>query len=466
MRWRLALDMGTNSLGWAAFNLTEKGEPTDLLDTNVRIFSDGREPAVSGRVGDSLAVERRQARGARRTRDRRQSRKRQVLNFLVIHGLMPDDKRDRKALEKLDPYQLRAEAVERPLTPFELGRVIMQLAQRRGFKSNRKSDNDDETGIIKKKITALKSVLGEQTLGQWLYDRAQAGKTVRFHADDDTLYWPDRAIYLDEFDAIRARQAAHHALTEEDWEDLRNGNRQSRFDGLYFQRKLKPVERGRCEFFIEEYRAHRDLPVAHEFRILQDVGNLEYYDGDHIKYKLSGAQRSAVIKALMQKKSMSFNGIRKLKAPDGTPYFPRECRFNLENSPKDTLKGHQTAFDMRSDKMLGTTWDKLDADQQNDLIEALHDADDNAKLIDHLQADFPVTAEEAKRLSTFKLAAATSHLSRKFMTRCTAIMRDEHMGYADAVAHVYDDDGVFFTTVTVRSIPKSYWTGCLITGRC
>jgi len=117
MAWRLALDMGTNSLGWAAFDLADSGEVIGLKDAGVRIFPDGREPEANGRVGDSLAVERRLARGARRNRDRRLRRKNQLLERLTILGLMPEDLYERKALEPLNPYKLRAAALERPLSP-------------------------------------------------------------------------------------------------------------------------------------------------------------------------------------------------------------------------------------------------------------------------------------------------------------------------------------------------------------
>ncbi len=122
--WRLALDMGTNSLGWVAFELDSSGNVQQLKDAGVRIFTDGREPSSYSRVGDSLAVERRLARGARRNRDRRLNRKRQLVRRLVELGLMPENREERKALETLNPYELRAAAVERALSPHELGRTL------------------------------------------------------------------------------------------------------------------------------------------------------------------------------------------------------------------------------------------------------------------------------------------------------------------------------------------------------
>jgi len=91
MTWRLALDMGTNSLGWAAFSLNSFHQVGRLKDSGVRIFSDGREPSSKDRVGESLAVERRTARGARRNRDRRLKRKRQLITRLVQIGLLPEE---------------------------------------------------------------------------------------------------------------------------------------------------------------------------------------------------------------------------------------------------------------------------------------------------------------------------------------------------------------------------------------
>jgi len=444
MAWRLALDMGTNSLGWAAFALNASGQPIELKDSGVRIFSDGREPSSKDRVGESLAVERRLARGARRNRDRRIRRKQQLMARLIQLGLMPEDKKSRKALETLSPYELRAAAVERPLTAHELGRALFHIGQRRGFLSNRKSDGDDEeTGKIKPKISELRQTLGDQTLGQWMNDRLKRKKSIRFRGEDGDLY-ADRAMYLDEFDRIRAIQAPHHDLSPADWDDLRNGNKGQAFDGIFYQRKLKSVDKGRCEFFIEEFRAHKDLPIAHAFRILQEVGNLQYYDENQQKHELSHDQREILIQKLTAQKTLSFSKIKLLKNPDGLPLFPRECLFNLENGPRDKLNGNATAVEMRKPDMLGSLWDDLTADQQNDLIELLHDADEDEQLTKDLMAGFSFTAEQAKAVSKFKLSSTTTHLSRKFMTRCAAIMRENNLGYDAAVREVYDDDGVFF----------------------
>ncbi len=70
MQYRLALDLGTTSLGWAMLRVkpNEDGQlqPCAIIKAGVRIFSDGRNP----KDGSSLAVTRREARAMRRRRDR------------------------------------------------------------------------------------------------------------------------------------------------------------------------------------------------------------------------------------------------------------------------------------------------------------------------------------------------------------------------------------------------------------
>ena len=44
VKYRLGLDMGTNSIGWAAVKLDTDDKPCGILDMGVRIFPDGRNP--------------------------------------------------------------------------------------------------------------------------------------------------------------------------------------------------------------------------------------------------------------------------------------------------------------------------------------------------------------------------------------------------------------------------------------
>jgi len=136
MTIKLAIDMGSTSLGWCLLRLDKDNEPCGIIDLGIRIFPDGREDKSK----EPLSVTRRNARGERRTRDRRKRRKTDLMKTLIGAGLMPTDEKQRKDLEKVDPYQCRARAVSEKISLNELGRALFHINQRRGFKSNRKTD--------------------------------------------------------------------------------------------------------------------------------------------------------------------------------------------------------------------------------------------------------------------------------------------------------------------------------------
>jgi CRISPR-associated endonuclease Csn1 len=104
--YRRGLDLGSNSLGWFMVWLDERGHPIELGPGGVRVYPDGRDPQSKM----SNAVQRRVARGVRRRRDRYLRRRTRLMALLIEHGLMPEQDTQRKALEALDPYELRARA--------------------------------------------------------------------------------------------------------------------------------------------------------------------------------------------------------------------------------------------------------------------------------------------------------------------------------------------------------------------
>lgn len=164
----LGLDLGETSIGWSVVRLNE-GVPEHLERLGVRIYSDGRD----AQSHEPLSVARRIARGLRRRRDRYIHRRIRLTDVLVKYGLMPEDIKERKKLQALNPYRLRSEALDRKLEPYELGRVLFHINQRRGFKSNMKTDRkDSESGAMKQAILKTRAKMeasGARTLGEFLY---------------------------------------------------------------------------------------------------------------------------------------------------------------------------------------------------------------------------------------------------------------------------------------------------------
>ena len=412
IRYRLGLDLGTNSIGWALWELGADGL-SGLKDAGVRIFSDGRESQKSGVPGESLAVQRREARGMRRRRDRLLLRKRALVDKLVQEAIWPDDPELRIHFSKWDPYHLRAKALTARLSPEELGRVLLHICQRRGFKSNRKIAQDDD-GVNKARIKALTEALdreGVETLGEYLHTRKRLG--VRFRKD--SKLYPDRRHYLDEFRIIKDRQKKHFPKLK--WDMIEHT--------VFYQRDLKPQPKGTCRFYPDQDRAYKVLPSTHRFRILQEVANLRVIDSNGESVELSHDERDLVYQLLENQKSLTFNA---LKRKLGT-----NCRFNLESDTREKLLGNDTSCLMRKPDMFGTRWDEFDDETQDRIVERIMEAEDEDELRRYF-ATFRLREEHKNALSEVTFPTGIARYSAVLHRECVRVMKATYCGYSDALA--------------------------------
>ncbi|GAD20567.1 type II CRISPR RNA-guided endonuclease Cas9 [Acidovorax sp. MR-S7] len=434
--YRLALDLGSTSLGWAVLRLEPAAlEPIAIIKAGVRIFSDGRNP----KDGASLAVTRRAARAMRRRRDRLLKRKARMQDKLVKHGFFPSDMDERKALERLDPYALRAKGLREALTPGEFARALFHINQRRGFKSNRKTDKkDNDSGALKKAISHLRQQMeagGHRTVGDHLWSRLQQGLGVRaryretpFTNDEgkkriDKSYdlYIDRAMIEQEFDALWAAQAAFnpalfHEVARADLKDT-----------LLHQRRLRPVKPGRCTLLPEEERAPLALPSTQRFRIYQEVNHLRLLGEDLREVALTLAQRDAVANALESKARLTFEQIRKLLKLSGS------VQFNLEDAKRTELKGNATSAALARKELFGAAWGGFGEALQDEIVWQLVTEEGEGALIAWLQAHTGVDEARAQAIADASLPEGYGSLSRKALARIVPALRAGVVTYDKAV---------------------------------
>ncbi|HSC46304.1 MAG TPA: type II CRISPR RNA-guided endonuclease Cas9 [Candidatus Acidoferrum sp.] len=420
LRTRLGIDAGTNSQGWCLLELDKDGRPCGVRSMGVRIFSDGRNP----KDGTSLAVQRRVPRGMRRRRDRYLDRRHDLLQELTALGLMPGDEAERKGLSALDPYQLRAKAVNGPVTPYELGRALFHLNQRRGFKSNRKTDNPDDNSKIQPRIEGLKqriAQMGAKTLGEYFWHRQRKGKPVRARPEVEDLY-PDRALYESEFDTIREIQAPHQSLRPEQWDALR--------DLIFYQRPLKPVDPGWCLLEEGERRANRALPCAQEFRMVQEANNLRVLLPGEPARRLSQEERDKVLKELRTKKELKLEALLKLlKLPSGS-------RVNLLDENRKGLKGDETAARLSNKEIFGKDWLAMPSERRTAIVRTLLETEKPEDIECIAQADWALSEAAAKKLANTPMPEGYARLSEEAIAKLLPIMEDQGLNYAEAVAEV------------------------------
>lgn len=433
MRYRLALDLGSTSLGWAMVRLNAADEPCAVIKAGVRIFSDGRNP----KDGSSLAVSRRQARAMRRRRDRLLKRKARMMKTLLAHCFFPGDEAERKAPEKFDPLALRAKGLDQALQPAEFARALFHINQRRGFKSNRKTDKkDNDSGALKTAIGQLRQSLqdtGCRTVGEWLYARHQKGEPVRARyretrvtRDDGKTkieksydLYIDRAMIEAEFDALWARQAQFNPTV------FHETARAELKDCLLHQRPLKPVKPGRCTLMTDEERAPLALPSQQRFRIYQEVNHLRLLREGLSEEPLTLAQRDQIVQALETSPKRTFTQLRKLLGFSGD--------FNLEDDKRTDLKGNATSAALSRKELFGSQWAGFSADLQDQIVMQLLTEENETRLMAWLQTNTGVDEATASRIADVQLPEGYGSLSAKALQKILPALQREVITYDKAV---------------------------------
>lgn len=454
MTYRLGIDIGTNSLGWCLLDLNADGDPRDIRDIGVRIFPDGRDPKSK----TSLAVDRRIKRGMRRRRDRYLLRRADLMRALVRHGLMPEDAAARKALEKRDPYELRAKGLDEPLHPHELGRALFHLNQRRGFRSNRKTERrqENESGKIKTGGARLREAMeksGARTLGAFFHNRRLETTSVRARlrgegAKAEYDFYPQRDLLEAEFDLLWAAQAGRQpaVLTDSARDELRRI--------IFRQRDLRPVDPGKCTLDpardkadLGGFRAPWALPIAQKFRIYQELNNLTLIAPDRTQRPLSREHRDRIASELFRKGKVTFVGMRRLLKLDS------DVAFNLEGPKRDHLKGDGTAHVLAAKGRFGPAWQSLDEGRQAEIVEKLLSEEDEDALVAWLRDECRLGEEAARAVADAPLPDSYARVGRRALAKIVPIMRDQGLNWADAAREAGYHHSDFRPDGTLHELP-------------
>lgn len=331
LRYTLGLDIGIASVGWAVLENNIDGEPIKIERLGVRIFDKAEQP----KTGASLAEPRREARGQRRTIRRRRHRKDRIKQLIQQNDIMTRVEMA-EMFEHLQfetsVYELRVQALERALTKQEFVRVLIHLAQRRGYKSNSKSEEakDKENGKVKSAISENKKCMeenGYRTIGEMLLNDDRFWKCnpdgtkifVPHNHPDDYRTTVERSMVEDEIRLIFSRQRAlgvPYATSEfeeaylEIWGSQRNFDEgpggKSPYGGNMIEKML-----GHCTFEKDEPRAAKGSYSAEYFRLLQDVNHLRLVKNNGESCALTREQKQIYIDLVMKSAAASYAQLRK-----------------------------------------------------------------------------------------------------------------------------------------------------------
>lgn len=425
--YTLGLDIGSNSIGWA---LMDTGERPAIVDMGVRVFPEGVDKDTKG-LEKSKNATRREARGARRTHQRRNLRKQQLLSELRSNGLLPNDDSQLISLFHTNPYELRKKGLDKKLEPYEFGRVLYHLSQRRGFKSNRKSGKAKEDGVVIKGANALQMEMDNKkcrTIGEYFAGLDPDQQRIRER-------YTFRSMYEREFDLLWTKQAWFYpnVLTDELCKKIRD-------EIIFFQRPLKPTDEliGECELEPGEKRCPRGDWYARQFRILQDVNNLIIQNPDGTEQKLTADQRKILLDELGQKEKLTFDKIREKLGLIETQKFNAEYKIGRSGKTVESLKGDNFSWSMRSKNIFGSKkWDAMDEQEKIKLNEWLVEFEDD-QLREKLRSEYEFDDKQIESALKISLPQGYMSFSRKAIIKLLEFMEQGAIT-SEAIAVAYRD---------------------------
>lgn len=333
----LGLDIGSNSVGSAWVD-------TDCKEIHLAasVFPAGVDEQEDKR-GAPKNQARRQTRSQRRTIHRRAARKRTLVRFLMERGLLPRDGGELRMLFDVTPWSLRREALKQPLTPYEFGRIVVHLAQRRGAlgitadpevaeegESTERGDSEnkkkrDEDRKVKRGIRRLEALMkerGAETVGQLMADlmderkRQQDGaswndpiRNRQYRMPEDQQLFGGRELVRKEFHRIVEVQRGFQRselggmLTDKLVKDLDDPSQTGtwRHRGLLFGQRRTYWDTGTLGRCVLE-PTERCVPIADRqadyFRVVETVNNIRIERRGHELAALTADERKKVIDLL------------------------------------------------------------------------------------------------------------------------------------------------------------------------
>lgn len=224
MKRILGLDLGTNSIGWAVVNEAETNEEkSSIVKLGVRVNPLTVDEKSNFEKGKSITTnaDRTLKRSMRRNLQRYKLRRDALVGLLRENGWITEDTvfAEQGNFTTFQTLGLRAKAASEKISLEELARVLLSINKKRGYKSSRKVQGDEEGQLIDGMDIAKVLYEDGKTPGEYVYERLSSD--INYKAPD--FY---RSDLQNEFDRIWGAQKAFYPdiLTDGLKEELRNKN--------------------------------------------------------------------------------------------------------------------------------------------------------------------------------------------------------------------------------------------------
>lgn len=328
MKKVLGLDLGVGSIGWCLVEKDDKNIPLRIIRMGSRIVPITKEEENGYTRGNAISknADRTVKRTARKCYDRYQLRRKALVNLLKRCGMMPD-----KGLileqSPLDLWQKRADAASKEISLEEVGRVLLHINQKRGYKHSRLSNSDKKETAYVQEVNSRYDKLKAEGLTVGQHFAAKLKENEQISADGKKYYnyrikeqvYP-RHAYEEEAKRILEVQSQFHTdvLTTNVCKEI--------FDTIFYQRDLKSCKNlvSFCEF--ESYTikrngkditigpkvAPRTSPLAQLSSILETANNITIRNRRNDELYISPEQRQAIANFLDNNEVMKLTDLYKI----------------------------------------------------------------------------------------------------------------------------------------------------------
>ncbi len=264
------IDLGIASCGWAVLRHPTPDNPNGKI---VAIGSWMFDVPETDKERTPTNQIRRSNRLLRRVIRRRAQRMAEIRRLFAQHGLLAGNEPDALKRAGLDPWELRARGLDKPLSPAEFAVALGQIAKRRGFKSARKGKEANAAGDDQKMLKALEGT--EEKLARYrtvgaMFARDHEFTTRKRNRNGDYSRTVKREHLVEEVQKLFSEQRRlGNGLASTELEKA--------FTAIAFrQLEMQDSEKlvGMCQFEPKEKRAAKHAPSFEKFRLLQKLVNL------------------------------------------------------------------------------------------------------------------------------------------------------------------------------------------------
>ena len=346
----LGLDLGVGSIGWCLITLDNDEKPQSILGMGSRIVPLSTDDATEFTQGKAITKNKMRtvARTIRKGMDRYQLRREALKKVLREHGMLPDEALIKLPLLELWELRARAATPGEQLSLTELGRVLLHINQKRGYKhakadeaaeaeteSKAKKEKESYVAQVKGRYQALKEkgqTIGQHFAGELRANQQTAPRGTYYTYRIKKQVYP-REAYIEEYDRIMAAQRVFYPelLT-----DALIGRIRDRI--IFYQRPLKSCKQlvSFCEFEkkekvirvkhtnkegVEELVektitigpkvAPKSSPIFQVCKVWESIHNIRLYHPDGTERVLEQEEKQKLFDYLQENDKLSLTVLRK-----------------------------------------------------------------------------------------------------------------------------------------------------------